>query len=158
MPPTQTCLSRHYGRRAKTTSSFLRGFSCCPAKTSPSDTSSKRMSVALLPVHHLLCSVKWAQTSYNPFKCFLKVQGPQSGHLHEGPECSFPAREDRPCSRPADLLPARRAHEESVCVSWEWTGELECCCVCALLFDTNVSSLGKCGMQNLQHLSLTFCS
>lgn len=53
-----------------------------------------------------------------------QVQSSQSCHLHEGPECSFPAREDQSYEWSADLLPARRADEESVCVSREWPGEL----------------------------------
>lgn len=50
----QTCLSQHFGRRAKTRSSILRGYSCCPVKTSPSNTSSKRMLVVFLLYYHLI--------------------------------------------------------------------------------------------------------
>lgn len=53
-------------------------------------------------------------------------QGSQSCHLHEGSECRFPAGEDQSRSRSADLLPARRTDEESVCLSRERTGELQC--------------------------------
>lgn len=52
-----------------------------------------------------------------------QVQGSQSCDLHEGPECSVPAWEDPPRSRPADLLPARRTDKESVCLSWGWIRE-----------------------------------
>lgn len=50
----QTCLSQHFGRRAKTTSSILRGYSCCPVKTSLSNTSSRRMLVVFLLYYHLI--------------------------------------------------------------------------------------------------------
>lgn len=60
----QTCLNPHYGRRAKTTSSFWKGSSCCPVKTSPSDTSLKRTWVVLLPNYRLVHKVLWAYTDY----------------------------------------------------------------------------------------------
>lgn len=52
-----------------------------------------------------------------------QVQGSQSCDLHEGPECSVPAWEDPPRSRPAALLPARWTDKESVCLSWGWIRE-----------------------------------
>lgn len=47
-----------------------------------------------------------------------QVQGSQNCHLHEGPERSVPTGEDQPRSRSADLLPAWRTDEESLCLSW----------------------------------------
>lgn len=44
----QTCLRWHCGKKAKATSSFLRGGFFYPGKTSPSDTSSREMWVVLL--------------------------------------------------------------------------------------------------------------
>lgn len=46
-----------------------------------------------------------------------QVQGSQNCHLHEGPERSVPTGEDQPRSRSADLLPAWRTDEESLCLS-----------------------------------------
>lgn len=125
----QTCLSQHFGRRAKTTSSTLRGYSCCPVKTSPSNTSSRRMLVVFL-LHYYLIFISvpyfWLQVSFfNPTDV---VEGSQGCHLHEGPECSFPTREDQSCAWTADLIYAGGTNEESVCLSWERAGELVCCC------------------------------
>lgn len=43
----QNCLRQHYGRKAKKASSSLKAPSCSHRKTSPSDTSSKRMWAVL---------------------------------------------------------------------------------------------------------------
>lgn len=61
----QTCLSQHYGRRAKTTSTFLKGSSCCPGKTSPSDTSLKRMWVVDMFYEHIqiMFLIFWTSSS-----------------------------------------------------------------------------------------------
>lgn len=65
-------------------------------------------------------SCHWLSFLNSPWN---EVQASQSCHLHEGSECSFPAREDRPRSRSADLLPAGRPYQEPVCVPREWAGE-----------------------------------
>lgn len=44
----QSCLRRHCGKKAKTTSSSLKGGFFCPGKTSPSDTSLRETWVVLL--------------------------------------------------------------------------------------------------------------
>lgn len=50
----QTCLRWHCGKKAKPTSSFLKGSFFCPGKTSPSDTSLREMWVVLLTCCGLL--------------------------------------------------------------------------------------------------------
>lgn len=92
---TQTYLNQHYGRKAKTTSSSLGGSFSCPGKTSHSDTSLKRMWVISLPyvTDKYLFVFNLLKSSLN-LLIEKQVQGCQSYHQHEGPECSFPAREN----------------------------------------------------------------
>lgn len=138
----QTYLRRHCGKRAKKTSSLWKGDFFCPGQTSLSDTSLREMWVVFFTCCWLLFCLKFTVIVFvilEPALSSNQVQGSQSCHLHEGPECGVPAGEDPPCSRPADLLPAQWTDEESVCLSWgricESFSFTWVCCVCSAASD-----------------------
>ena len=123
---TQTYWRQLYGRRARTKRRFSRGPSCSARESSHSDTLSEKTWVLFM--NHLMdiwlnYKAKSIVHHWLPAHHHRSVQGSQTCDLHEGPERSFPAREDGPRSRPADLLPAGGTHQEFVCLPWEWTGE-----------------------------------
>lgn len=80
MYPTQTCLRQHCGRRAKTTSSFWKGFSSFLEKTSPSSISSKKMWGALFFSNIIIFSlnfISWRTCLYNPWSFDQSVRFPK---------------------------------------------------------------------------------
>lgn len=75
------------------------------------------VSCVLPGFRRLLRPLTFTVIMFLMFEPSNQVHGSQSCHLHERPERSLPAGEDPPRSRPADLLPAWPADEESLCVS-----------------------------------------